>query len=101
MRLEGKFLDDASLEIGYAYHAIRANDMSMNPLLLQDTSFVVDLGQVTIGNSTNIEVKMNAAEWFNPWDLPTLHTMLMPNFNAQVSISQNGLDVFRIGTVTQ
>ena len=101
MRLEGKYLDDVSLEVGYAYHAIRANDMSMNPLLLQDTSILVDLGQVTVGSSTNVEVKMNAAEWFNPWDLPALHSMLMPNFDAQISMSENGRTVFSLGTVTQ
>ncbi len=101
MRLEGKYLDDTSTEVGYAYHTVRANDMTMTPLLLQDTSFVVNLGQVTVGSNTNVEIKMNVAEWFNPWDLPALHAMLMPNFDAQVSMSQNGLDVFRLGTVTQ
>ena len=101
MRLEGKYLDDVGTEVGYAYHAIRANDMTMTPLLLQDTSFVVNLGTVMIGNSTDIEIKMDVSEWFNPWDLPALHSMLMPNFDAQISMSENGLDVFSLGTVTQ
>ena len=101
MRLEGKYTDSTSFEVGYAYHAIRANDMSVNPLLLQDTSIKVDLGQVMISTNTNIEVKMDVSEWFNPWDLPALHSMLMPNFAAQISMSENGATVFSLGTVTQ
>jgi len=105
MRLEGKFIDNTSMEIGYQYHVIRANDMNVLPLLLQDTSFKVNLGQVTVSNNTNVEVKMNVAEWFkspNEWDLNALHSFLMPNFNAQIMMSENGqLDVFSIGTITQ
>lgn len=107
MRMEGKYTDPASPapEVGFAYHTIRANDMSTTPLTLQDTSFEVDLGQVTISNNTNIEIKMNAAEWFknpNLWDLNVLFTSLMPNFSAQVMMYQNGKQgVFSLGTVTQ
>lgn len=64
MRLEGKFIDNTTAEIGYQYHTIRANDMSVTPLLLQDTSFKVSLGTVTVGSNTQVEVKMNVAEWF-------------------------------------
>jgi hypothetical protein len=105
MRLEGKYKDTAGTDVGYAYHAIRANDMTMNPLLLEDTSFVVNLGQVAVSNTTNIEVKMNVAEWFkNPstWDLNTLFASLMPNFEAQKMISANGAQgTFTLGAVTQ
>ena len=105
MRLEGKYTDMAAGQTGYAYHAIRANDTSMTPLLLQDTSFVVNLGQVTISDNTNIEVEMNIAEWFknpNLWDLNVLFATLMPNFNAQVLMSENGEQgVFSLGAVTQ
>jgi hypothetical protein len=105
MRLEGKYKDTAGTDVGYAYHAIRANDMTMNPLLLEDTSFIVNLGQVAVSNTTNIEVKMNVAEWFkNPstWDLNTLFASLMPNFEAQKMISANGAQgTFTLGAVTQ
>ena len=105
MRLEGKYTDMAAGQTGYAYHDIRANDTSMTPLLLQDTSFVVNLGQVTISDNTNIEVEMNIAEWFknpNLWDLNVLFATLMPNFNAQVLMSENGEQgVFSLGAVTQ
>jgi hypothetical protein len=105
MRLEGKYNDAAGANTGYAYHAIRANDMSITPLRLEDTSFVVNLGQINVSNNTEVEVKMNVAEWFknpNTWDLNTLFASLMPNFNAQKMMSENGAQgVFALGTVSQ
>jgi len=51
-----------------------------------------------------MEIKMNIAEWYknpNTWDLNTLHAPLMPNYNAQKQMNQNGQSVFSIGTITQ
>lgn len=104
MRMEGKFIDNTSTETGYAYHTIRAADMSTTPVTNQDTSFVVTLGTVTVSNDTQVEVKMDVAEWYknpNLWDLNALHTVLMPNFNAQIMMSENGPSVFSLGAVTQ
>jgi hypothetical protein len=105
MQLEGKFVDNTSTLTGYQYHTIRANDMSTTPVTLQDTSFEVDLGPVTISNDASIEIKMNIAQWFanpNQWDLNLLHSLLMPNFNAQIMMSENGQNgVFSLGTVSQ
>lgn len=105
MRLEGMFIDNTSAQVGYQYHTIRANDNSTNPITLQDTSFEVTLGEVNIVDGTNIEVQMNVAEWFknpNTWDLNVLNSVLMPNFAAQVLMSQNGQNgVFSLGAVTQ
>jgi uncharacterized lipoprotein NlpE involved in copper resistance len=110
MRLEGKFIDDTGSLENYAYHTIRAADTSTDPVTLQDTSFGVGLGQITIGSSTNIEVQMNVAEWFknpNTWDLNVLNTVLMPNFDAQIMMFENGSNfsnsqgAFSLGSVTQ
>ncbi len=108
MRMEGKYLSAASPnEVNYQYHTIRAVDRDAQGTIitLTDTSFVVNLGQVTIGSTTNIEVKMNVAEWFknpNTWDLTQLYQMLMPNYDAQIMMKGNGSNgVFSKGTVTQ
>jgi len=103
MQLEGKFVDSTETETGYQYHAIRAVDTSGENLVFEDTFFTVDLGAIEIGESTSIEINMNIAEWFkNPvrWDLNELHSMMMPNFEAQKMISQNGKSVFSLGEVT-
>ncbi|MEZ4794525.1 MAG: hypothetical protein R2773_03455 [Flavobacteriaceae bacterium] len=93
----------------FQYHTIRANKHSSLPPgpgtleLTQDTSFEVNLGEITITDDLEIEVKMNVAEWFknpNTWDLTQLYTTLMPNFNAQIMMNQNGSNgVFSLGSV--
>lgn len=104
MQLEGKFIDNTSTETGYAYHAIRAVDNSKTPQEFQDTFFEVDLGEVTITNQATFNIKMNISEWFknpNTWDLNVLNNTLMPNFNAQVMMFENGQDVFSLESVNQ
>ncbi len=104
MQLEGKFIDNTTTETGYAYHAIRAVDNSKTPQEFQDTFIEVDLGEVSITKEATFEIKMNIAEWFkspNIWDLNVLNNMLMPNFNAQVMIFENGQNVFSLESITQ
>ncbi|HPF11783.1 MAG TPA: hypothetical protein PKW08_04400 [Flavobacteriaceae bacterium] len=111
MRMEGKYTNSTTVpaEINFQYHTIRANKHSSLPPgpgtleLTQDTSFEVNLGEITITDDLEIEVKMNVAEWFknpNTWDLTQLYTTLMPNFNAQIMMNQNGSNgVFSLGSV--
>lgn len=105
MQLEGKFIDNTTTETGYAYHAIRAADISdPNEILFQDTFFDVNLGEITITNDITFEIRMNISEWFknpNQWDLNILHSTLMPNFDAQVMMHDNGQSVFSLGTINQ
>lgn len=104
MQMDGKFINSADEEIGYNYHAIRAVDNAgPNPTFPKDTFFKVDLGAVNIEDTTTFEIKMNIAEWFknpNLWDLNILNSVLMPNSEAQIQISENGQSVFSLGTVT-
>ena len=104
MQLEGKFIDNTTTETGYAYHAIRAVDNSKTPQEFQNTFFQIDLDAVSITKDATFEIKMNIAEWFknpNAWDLNVLNNMLMPNFNAQVMMFENGQNVFSLESITQ
>jgi len=104
MQLEGKFINDMATETGYAYHTIRAVDNSGAIQVFQDTFFEVDLGPVNITNNATFNIGMNIAEWFkNPkiWDLNVLNNALMPNFNAQVLMFENGQNVFSLESVNQ
>lgn len=97
MQLEGRFINEASVETGYAYHVIRAVDNSGTSRQFEDTFFKVNLGPVNIGTNTNITVDMDVAEWFknpNTWNLNILNNMLMPNFDAQLKMFANGQSVF-------
>lgn len=104
MQLEGKYINIANTETGYAYHAIRAADVSTTPTTIVETAINVNLGPTTISNDVAFEVKMNVAEWFKSpyeWDLNVLDNMLMPNFDAQEKMNLNGQNVFSLGNITQ
>lgn len=104
MQLEGKFIDNTTTETGYAYHTIRAVDNSGTTQTFQDTFFEVNLGEVIITNNVTFNIEMNIAEWFknpNIWDLNVLNNMLMPNFNAQILIHENGQNVFSLKSINQ
>ena len=111
MRMEGKYTADGIPgETNFAYHTIRANKHSSFPIdettleFTEDTSFVVSLGQISIEEGSEVEIQMNVAEWFknpNTWNLTQLYTMLMPNYEAQILMHENGMgSVFSLGTVT-
>lgn len=103
MQFDGKYKDSNNADANFNYHAIRAADISdPDNIILQDTSFDVDLGNVEITENTTIEIKMNVAEWFknpNTWNLNELNTVLMPNFDAQILMNQNGQSVFSLGQI--
>ena len=105
MQFDGKYVGQSLAPAGFNYHVISAvNSADPNNLIFQDTSFKVDLGVVSISATTEIEIKMNIAEWFknpNTWDLNVLNTVLMPNFDAQILMHQNGKSVFSLGAVQE
>lgn len=104
MQLEGKFIDNTATETGYTYHAIRAVDNSGPTQVFQDTFFEVNLGAVSINNNSTFNIEMNIAEWFknpNTWDLNILNNALMPNFDAQILMFENGQNVFSLESVNQ
>ena len=105
MQFDGKYKNIDNQDANFNYHAIRALDRT-DPanLIFQDTSFEVNFGTIEMANNTRIEIKMNIAEWFkNPstWNLNELNTVLMPNFEAQKKMSDNGKNVFSLGEVTE
>ena len=105
MQFDGKYIGQNLAPAPFNYHAIRAvNRENPNAIVFQDTSFKVELGVLSVKNSKEIEVKMNIAEWFknpNIWDLNQRNTVLMPNFEAQLLMSQNGKSVFSLGDPSQ
>lgn len=105
MQFDGKYKDINNDAANFNYHAIRAVDRT-DPanLIFEDTSFNVDLGNINLTKDATIEIKMNIAEWFknpNTWNLNELNTVLMPNFQAQKLMKQNGISVFSLGEITQ
>lgn len=104
MQFDGKYINESDVETGFNYHTIRATNVvtktEEEELTETDTSFEVDLGEVEIENSTvTIDVQMDIAEWFvntNIWNLNELDQVLMPNYEAQIMMNENGATVFSL-----
>ena len=99
MQLDGKYGTDPDVITDpFNYHFIRAVDATdPDKLILEDTSIPIDLGAVDLQKDVTIHIDMKLEQWFkNPvdWDLNTWNTTLMPNFNAQKAMHQNGQNVF-------
>lgn len=101
MKLEGKFIDSNADTTAYAFH----NGTASNSGTHEANHFHVKLNHAfTLTNDASITVDMNIEEWFknpNQWDLDAMHSMLMPNYNAQIMMNQNGRTVFSFGSITQ
>lgn len=103
-QMDGTFIDTAGDQQPFNFHTISAPVNPMTDMVTrEDTSIAINLGTITIGGiNTSIEVQANIAQWFknpNQWDLNVLNTVLMPNYNAQIMMNQNGQNVFSIGEV--
>lgn len=99
MQLDGKFkVPNQANAIGYNFHAIQAVDnATVGAAVFHDTFFSVSKDFNTSMFEQQVAVRMNVAEWFvNPhlWRLEEAHTMLMPDFEAQKRIAENGKSVF-------
>ena len=103
MQFDGKYIDNNNEASGFNYHTIKAVDRTdPNNLKFEDTSFEVNLGTIEVASNPEIEIKMNLAEWFknpNTWNLNELNSILMPNFEAQKMMRENGDSVFSLGVV--
>ena len=106
MQFEGNFIDSIADTLGFAYHMGTAREITSTDTVFHDNHFMVQLNNsaFTLSNNATIEIKMDISEWFkNPylWNLNTYYNGLMPNYNAQLLMNQNGKSVFSLGTITQ
>lgn len=106
MQFEGNFIDSIADTLGFAYHMGTAREITPTDTIYHNNHFPVQLANsgFTLTNNAIIEIKMDIAEWLkNPysWNLNTYYNGLMPNYNAQVLMNQNGRSVFSLGTITQ
>lgn len=98
MQFEGKY-GATGTENPYAYHMGTAR---VSAGVFEQNYIDVTLDGFTTTGDATLEIKMNIDEWFknpNTWDLNVYDTSLMPNYDAQIMMRQNGRTVFRLGEV--
>lgn len=108
MQFDGKYTSSSTTTPApFNYHAVKAEDIKNpaqpTPREPRDTSFGVTLSDILVneGGEVIINVNSNMAEWFeNPhtWDLNKLNTVLMPDYDAQILMNENGQSVFSLQT---
>lgn len=101
MQYEGLFLDSNNEQQIYNLH-MGTKRVSTNPNVFEANHFSVVANLPTgtnLNSDSEIEIKMNVAEWFkspNLWDLNVLSFPLMPNPTAQQMMHENGASVFSV-----
>lgn len=97
MQLDGTFTSPTILSpLPFNYHNGTAR---ISDGVFEQNFIRVNVDGLSIDSNTNIDIKMNLAEWFkNPktWDLNLLNTGLMGNYDAQRKMNENGQSVFSV-----
>jgi hypothetical protein len=107
LQIEGQFIETTTDTSGYAFHSgstVRELVGSESVFHTNYIRYKIPATEFYVGADTDIELKMNVAEWFknpNIWDLNLLNNSLMGNYDAQLKIRANGADVFEVGAITQ
>ena len=104
MKMEGKFVNEQSEEIGFATHMGTAREIVNNESVFYPNYIDITINSAfTIDAISTIELEMDILKWYegpNLWDLNTWGSGIMPNYDAQVALGQNGADAFSIKRVT-
>jgi len=111
LQFEGKFIDTSGTQKGFAYHMGTASKKVAGKRVHEDNHFRVRLWDMKNGgfeldgeDDVEIEINMNLEQWFTntyDWNLNYMHMMLMPNYEAQRRMQENGQTVFSLGNVNR
>ena len=88
MKLEGKYINLVDGENFYNIHT--------GPINAED--FSIFFPQFNFNPSSSISIDMNVNNWYNnpTYDMNIFGSAIMGNLDAQIELSENGLDVFSI-----
>ena len=98
MQFEGKYKDTGT-ENPFAYHMGTAKKSDS---VFEQNFFNIELSGFTFSSESTLNIHMNVAEWFtnpNTWNLNEYSINLMPNYDAQKMMNENGKSVFSLGEI--
>lgn len=104
LKMEGRYINTTGDTVSFQFHNGSATKNASGDFEANYRHVELTNSDFFLTGPTTVEVNMNIANWFktpNTWDLNTDFTMLMPNYNAQIMMSQNASDVFSVGAITQ
>jgi len=95
MQFEGKYKENEN-ENPFTLHMGTAK-IGQDEFEENHFQVTIILNEFTVSNNTSLEIEMDVSEWFknpNIWDLNAYNINLMPNYEAQKMMNQNGRSVF-------
>ena len=105
MKLEGRFIDSNTNTATYATHMGTAREITPSGNVMHSNFVEVDLEHAfTINGPVTLGIIMEISNWYsNPhtWDLNLLNNTIMPNYEAQIMLRDNGGNVFSVAGIIQ
>ena len=100
MQLEGKY-DSLGVDRFFATHMGKARNLSTTPTSFEDNSFTAQPtnSAININGNFSFDIIMNVEQWYeNPfeWDFTLWNAPIMPIYDAQKRLNENGPSVFTV-----
>ncbi|MFD1550819.1 hypothetical protein DNU06_05540 [Putridiphycobacter roseus] len=103
MQMDGRYINSNDDTLSYNFHNGSATKNQSTGEVTTNYVFVkLANSSFTADAAKTIDIKMQIDEWYknpNLWDLNVLYTSLMPNYDAQLLISENAKSVFTLGGI--
>lgn len=104
MKLEGKYMDMSSTVQNFATHYGTAREITQTDTTFHQNYFMADLGHVhlDVDGDMFVEIEMDINNWYNDppvWDFNVWNAPIMPIYDAQRAVRNNGHDVFSAGNI--
>ncbi len=100
MRLEGKY-DSLGTEKGFKTHMGTARNDNNTPHTFENNHFIANLANsaVNVSADFSFDIEMNIEEWYEntyDWDFNVYNAPIMPIYDAQKRLNENGPTVFTV-----
>mgnify|MGYP000051833755 CR=1 FL=1 len=100
MQLEGKY-DSSGTEKFFATHMGTAKDMSSGTAVFEANHFVATPANsaISVNGDFSFDIQMNVEQWYEDtfeWDFNVWNAPIMPIYDAQKRLNENGHSVFTV-----
>lgn len=100
MQLEGEY-DSVGTSKFFATHMGTARNNMVTPPVTTINHFIAmpANSSINVASDFSFDIVMNVEQWYEgpyEWDFNIWNTMIMPNYNAQLKLNENGPSVFTI-----
>ena len=104
MKLEGKYNDTNGDQQNFATHYGTAREITSTDTTFHANHFTAELpdAEFHVDGEVHIDINMEVNNWYNgppAWDFNVWNAPIMPIYEAQVAVRNQGYDVFSVGYI--